>query len=290
MQIMKNEVKFSVALVFALLFTLCFGSFQAVGRSPLQQPGKEVTDVRGIQHDTCEKAIRVLTFNIYHGATMNGDFDLDYIARVIDRTKPDFVALQEVDFMTRRARGYDIATELGWRLKMASVFGRAMGYDGGEYGEAVLSRYSFLSTRSVPLPFTDGREPRAALEVITVLPSGDTIAFIGTHLDHVADDTDRILQVEQINEEFAGMRHPVILAGDLNAVPGSVPIGILEGMWGSAYDREDPAATYPSGNPVKKIDYVMFRPAGRWRVISSEVIQDSVASDHCAYFVILELL
>jgi len=86
------------------------------------------------------------------------------------------------------------------------------------------------------------------------------------------------------------MRYPSILAGDLNAEPGSVPISILEELWGSAYDRESPAPTYPSGNPVKKIDYVMFRPAGRWRVISSEVIQDSVASDHCAYFVTLELL
>ncbi|MDF1561344.1 MAG: endonuclease/exonuclease/phosphatase family protein [Bacteroidales bacterium] len=256
----------------------------------MQQPARAASYVQRIHNDSSAKLIRVLTLNIYHGATMKGDFDLDYIARVIGNTDPDLVALQEVDFMTRRAQGYDIATELGWRLKMASVFGRAMDYDGGEYGEAVLSRHSFICTRNVPLPFTNSREPRAALEAITVLPSGDTIAFIGTHLDHVGDDTDRIMQVEQINEEFAGARYPVILAGDLNAVPGSVPIGILEEMWSSAYDRESPAPTYPSGNPAKKIDYVMFRPAGSWRVISSEVIQDSVASDHCAYFVLLELL
>jgi endonuclease/exonuclease/phosphatase family metal-dependent hydrolase len=294
---MKNKVRFNLAVVVTMLITSPFGLARAYGWSPLQQPGYEASEVTVIHskitvihNDTSKKVIRVLTFNIYHGATMNGDFDLDYIARVIDSTKPDLVALQEVDFMTRRARGYDIATELGWRLRMASVFGRAMDYDGGEYGEAVLSRHSFILTRNVPLPFTGSREPRAALEAITVLPSGDTIAFIGTHLDHVADDTDRILQVEQINEEFAGMKYPVILAGDLNAVPGSIPINKLEEIWGSAYDRESPAPTYPSGNPVKKIDYVMFRPAGRWRVISSEVIQDSLASDHCAYFVILELL
>ncbi len=127
------------------------------------------------------------------------------------------------------------------------------------------------------------------MEVITVLPSGDTIAFIGTHLDHTGDDVDRILQARKINESFTGSRYPSILAGDLNAVPGSVPIGILEAFWVNADDGDSSMPTFPSGNPVKKIDYVMFRPADRWRVISTEVIQDSVASDHCAYLVVLEL-
>jgi endonuclease/exonuclease/phosphatase family metal-dependent hydrolase len=233
--------------------------------------------------------LKVLTFNIYHGATMKGDFDLDYIAKVISDANPDLVALQEVDFFTRRARGYDLATELGWRLKMVPLFARAMHYDGGEYGEAILSKYSYISARNVPLPFTDAREPRAAVEVVMVLPSGDTIAFIGTHLDHTGDDTDRILQVKMINDVFAHGRYPSVLAGDLNSVPGSIPIGILEELWGADYNMDSPAPTYPSSDPVKKIDYVMFRPAERWRVISTEVIQDSVASDHCAYLVVLEL-
>ncbi|MFO7656722.1 MAG: endonuclease/exonuclease/phosphatase family protein [Bacteroidales bacterium] len=235
------------------------------------------------------RILRVLTFNIYHGATMNGDFNLDYIASVIRDADPDLVALQEVDYLTRRANGYDLATELGWRLKMVPLFARAMYYDGGEYGEAILSKHSFITTRNVPLPFTGTHEPRTAVEVVTVLPSGDTIAFIGTHLDHTGDETDRILQVRMINGVFAQSRYPSIIAGDLNAVPGSVPIGILEEVWGSSYDRDEPVPTFPSGKPVKKIDYVMFRPAERWKVISTEVIQDSVASDHCAYLVVLEL-
>lgn len=54
--------------------------------------------------------LRVLTFNIYHGATMKGDFDLDVIARVISNTDPDLVALQEVDYKTARDGGLDLAT------------------------------------------------------------------------------------------------------------------------------------------------------------------------------------
>ena len=174
------------------------------------------------------RVVRVLTFNILHGATMKGDYDLEVIDRVIRESDADLVALQEVDFMTMRARGYDLVTELGWRVKMAPLFARAMDYDGGEYGEGILSRYSYASTRNVPLPYSEGREPRTALEVITILPFGDTIVFIGTHLDHLGDETDRVRQVKRINEVFLQNKHPVILAGDLNAVPGSVSIGILE--------------------------------------------------------------
>ena len=234
--------------------------------------------------------VRILSFNIYHGATMKGDFNLDLIAGVIKEADPDLVALQEVDFKTRRALGYDLATELGWRTKMASLFGMAMPYDGGGYGEGVLSRYSFIASRNMPLPFTGNNEPRAALMVTTKLPEGDTIIFIGTHFDHTGNEADRILQAKKVNELLSGVRYPAILAGDLNAEPGSTPILILEDLWGHAYDEAVPSPTYPSDAPAKKIDYVMYYPKDRWKVISSEVICDSVVSDHCAHLVVLELL
>ena len=56
------------------------------------------------------RIVKVLSFNIYHGETMKGNFDLDVIAKVILDTKPDLVALQEVDFKTNRAEKYDLVT------------------------------------------------------------------------------------------------------------------------------------------------------------------------------------
>lgn len=236
------------------------------------------------------KIVRVLSFNIYHGETANENYDLEVIARVIKNANPDFVALQEVDFKTNRALKYDLTTELGWRTKLIPLFGRAMKYDGGEYGEGVLSKSTFLSSRIIPLPFSPGHEPRTALAITTILASGDTIVFVGTHLDHTNDEKDRVAQAQKINEAFSDIKYPVILAGDLNALPASTPINILEEFWSSSYDRHEPAPTYPSDNPVKKIDYVMFYPQNRWRVLQTEVIKDSIASDHCAYLVTFELL
>jgi len=234
--------------------------------------------------------VKVLSFNILHGATTKGDFDLDAIAKVIVEANPDFVALQEVDYKTIRARKYDLVTELGWRTKMIPIFGRAMDYDGGEYGEGVLSKFTFLQTRNVALPFTAGNEPRAALEITTILSSGDTISFVGTHLDHLKDEIDRISQAKKINEVFTLNKYPTILAGDLNAVPGSAPITTLLEQWTASYDIKNPAPTFPSKNPIKKIDYVLFYPKNSWKVLETKVIQDTIASDHCAYLVTLQLV
>lgn len=234
--------------------------------------------------------IKVLSFNILHGATTKGDFNLDVIAKVIKDANPDFVAMQEVDFKTNRAKKFDLVTELGWRTKMAPLFGKAMNFDGGEYGEGILSKHSLLQSRNVMLPYSSGNEPRAALEITTVLPSNDTIAIIGTHLDHLKDDTDRIQQAKKINTVFSQNKYPSILVGDLNDIPGSTAINILEEIWSSSYNKKDPKPTFPSIDPSIKIDYVMFYPKNRWRVIKTEIIRDSIASDHCAYLVTLELL
>ena len=100
--------------------------------------------------------LRILSFNILHGATTRGDFDLDVIAKVITDAHPDLVALQEVDRKTNRAQTLDLALALGWKTNMAALFGKAMPYDGGEYGEALLSNYSILQSRNIPLPHASG--------------------------------------------------------------------------------------------------------------------------------------
>ena len=235
------------------------------------------------------KTVKVLSFNILGGRTTKGDFNLDVLAKLIMEADPDFVGMQEVDYKVNRSRKYDLATELGYRTKMAPIFARAMYYDGGEYGEGVLSKYSFLTTRNVALPFIEGQEPRAALEIVVELPSRDTIAFVGTHLAHEGNPG-REMQAKQINEVFSNNKYPTILVGDLNAKPGSGPINTLEKMWTGTYNKNNPEPTIPSDNPKEKIDYVMYYPENRWRVIDRKVICDTYASDHCAYLVTLELL
>ena len=236
------------------------------------------------------RIVRVLSYNIYHGETVDAEkqFDLDLLAKIINDTNPDLVALQEVDFKTKRVLRMDLVTELGLRTKMQAIFGKAMAFDGGEYGEGVLSKYSFLSTKNHALVAREGKEPRAALEVNIIIKSKDTIRFIGTHLDHTKDETDRINQANQINSIFSKDEVPTILAGDLNALPESETMQIFYKYWEQSFSENTPTA--PAKQPSAKIDYILFKPANRWRVLETMVIDEKTASDHRPVLSVLELL
>ena len=107
--------------------------------------------------------LRVLAYNIHHGEGTDGKFDLDRIAKLITAQEPDLVALQEIDVKTARASGVDQAAELARLTGMHYRFGRFMKYDGGEYGQMVLSKHPILSHENLKLP--EGPEPRTALIV-----------------------------------------------------------------------------------------------------------------------------
>ena len=265
-----------------ILLLLCLAwSFveQATGQAMSQAGSQEAADAT--------RVVRALSFNIYHGETMRGDFDLEQIARVIRAVNPDLVALQEVDLYTGRSSERDLASELGLLTRMVPLFGMAMPYDGGEYGEGILSRYSFLSTRNHPLPAGPGKEPRAALEARVVIESGDTIAFVGTHFDHTGEP-DRINQAARLREILADIDLPVLLAGDLNAIPESRTMEILFSDLKPSDKEFSP--TIPTDKPRAKIDYILYGPPDRWKVLESRVICDTIASDHCAFLSVLELL
>ncbi|UCG59728.1 MAG: endonuclease/exonuclease/phosphatase family protein [Phycisphaerales bacterium] len=231
----------------------------------------------------------ILTYNIYHGEDANGNSNLDAVAKIINSHEPDLVALQEVDNKTTRAKGLDLTAELIARTGMKGVFGKAMDYAGGGYGEAVLSRHAILDTKSNLLPHTPNAEPRAALEVRVKLPTGERLVFVATHLDHLRDQRNRMMQAGRIKELYEGCRLPVILAGDLNAVPGSDPMNLLAEEWTCA-SQGNPEPTAPSAKPTRKIDYIMYKPQARWRVVETRVIDEKIASDHCPVFAVLELL
>ncbi|MDB4778333.1 endonuclease/exonuclease/phosphatase family protein, partial [bacterium] len=92
--------------------------------------------------------LRVLTYNIHHGRAMDGQFDYERLAATIAKLKPDVVALQEVDNKTERASGVDQAKRLGELLEMNHVFGNALYFSGGQYGEGVLSRFPIKDAKA----------------------------------------------------------------------------------------------------------------------------------------------
>jgi endonuclease/exonuclease/phosphatase family metal-dependent hydrolase len=242
----------------------------------------------GAKHQSPVK-VAVLTYNIYHGEDANGRSNLDAVAGIINSLKPDLVALQEVDNKTNRAKGLDLTAELSRRTGMKGIFGKAMDYDDGGYGEAVLSRHPVIETKNNALPHTAKAEPRAALEVHIKLPVGAKMAFVGTHLDHQHDQSNRMMQAKRIMELYENSNLPIVLAGDLNSTPGSDPINFISRQW-SDVARGSSQPTFPAKKPARRIDYIMYKPKDRWKVVEVRVIDEKVASDHCPVFVVLELM
>ncbi|HEY5554178.1 MAG TPA: endonuclease, partial [Cellulomonas sp.] len=80
---------------------------------------------------------------------------------------------------------------------------------------------------------------------------------------------------------------PAVLAGDLDAVPGSPEADVLKAAgWTSAMDRAgDAASTYPSDDPRSRIDSVLDQGM---QATHAEVLTTPRSSDHLPVVVTLE--
>lgn len=248
-------------------------------------------NARGDDSGQESQRLRVLTYNIHHGEGTDGRLDLKRIANTILSVDPDVVALQEVDQNVARSMNVDQPGELARLTGMHAVFGDNIALACGRYGNAVLSRFPIVRYQNNALPNVDQGEQRGCLSVEIRLPHSDgTLMFLATHLDHRRPDRERVASARAINTLGSGLgdeKQLAVLAGDLNDVPESSTLTEFSRRWTRA--NKDPLLTIPVVDPKRQIDYVMFHPAARFRVLETRVLEESVASDHRGLLVILEI-
>lgn len=241
--------------------------------------GKTVPSGSGSLYSTAdwpenELVIRVKTYNIRHGEGMDGKFDLSRIANVLKEESPDYIALQEVDSVTGRSKGRDIARELGDSCGMHAVFARSIPYDGGAYGVAILSKKAPLSVHRIPLPGSE--EPRVML-----IAEFDHFCLACVHLS--LTEKDRFASVRYFKDCVEAIDKPLIIAGDWNDKPRS--------DFFKAMDKDFVIATsgvgntYPADVPTEGIDHVAIGVTRRNFNLDSDAVVYSrglakVASDH----------
>lgn len=111
-------------------------------------------------------SFKIMSYNIRHGNTSDKGFDLSRCAAVIAKEKPRFISLQEVDMFTSRVGKINTCEELIKNLNENQFsitnwnFAKAIDFNGGEYGVALLSREKPLRIDTVKL---GGNEPRVLL-------------------------------------------------------------------------------------------------------------------------------
>lgn len=256
-----------------VLNVACFSSSSSADTSGIDRSNREEV----------EEELRIMAYNIHHANPPSKPeiIDLDAIVETIRNEDPDIVALQEVDVNTERSGSGNQAEKIASLLKMHYFFGKAIDYEGGEYGVAILSKFPLAEGKVNRLPTQAGTngEPRILVTAKIITPKGNEIRFGSTHLDAQREPTNRLLQIRKIVELAQDEELPLIVAGDFNAVPDSEVINILTNSFGLTCS--DCPFTSSANNPVRTIDYIAFHPpSGKFKVENHYVVKEDYASDH----------
>ncbi|MCG8417193.1 MAG: endonuclease/exonuclease/phosphatase family protein [Proteobacteria bacterium] len=242
--------------------------------------------------------IRILTYNIHKCiGGVDRRYDPSRICATIAHYDPDVVILQEVDQLAKRSshdRQVDIlGDELGYRHR--TYFPNVKVRGGGEYGNAILSRFPLSDTRNIDL--TVGRRKRRS-----VLHARYRVRFPGsrhTRTMHVFNmhlglsGKERKIQLQRFLDSHPfshfNARTPVVVAGDFNDVWGTLGKRMLQpaGFRGMAV----PLRTFPSYAPVRALDSIYVRgDAALRRVQKSRLSLAKRASDHLPLIADIELI
>jgi endonuclease/exonuclease/phosphatase family metal-dependent hydrolase len=227
--------------------------------------------------------IRVLVYNTHAGTDAKRVSNLERVAQVVMDSRADIVLLQEVDSATRRSGSVDQVARLRALTGYYGVFGRAIDYNGGKYGIAILSRWPISSDTLIHLPVAEhdsSYEARGALVAKISSPVG-TLRVIDTHLEAYRNsyrlEQSRTLLAIAATQRDSGT---TIIGGDFNSEPGSGVIAMFERSgWrdGFAQCGTGTGFSFPANVPVKRIDYLLF--SGTTKCESAKVLETE-ASDH----------
>ena len=202
-----------------------------------------------IAADEPHNTFRVMTFNIHQGFNVGQVPSLDTIVEVISREAPDVLVLQEVVRGWMVDEQHDALAVISERVGMPYVFGPNIG---DLYGNAILSRVPITDVKRIHFAEQPSlrHQPRGAIGARI----GDVVV-ITTHLDDISDSSSiRQEQIRAILSAWDGER-TIIVAGDMNAEPGSLEMGLLaEAGFGDLGEPAGPTTT--NDDPPKRIDYI----------------------------------
>ncbi|MEO7092818.1 MAG: endonuclease/exonuclease/phosphatase family protein, partial [Polyangiales bacterium] len=183
---------------------------------------------------------------------------------VIKNLDCDVVMLQEVDAGVARSN-HDKQTEMlgemlgmKYRIWYPNVDVRG----GGQYGNAVLSRYPIIESHNIDLTLRF-KKKRSVLHSVIRVRHEDvdrTIHVYNMHLGLARYERKRQLEMFLGSHPFAHLHHdtPVVVGGDLNDVYG----GLGELLVPSGFRGVDRRPlTFPAWGPMRALDAIFVRGA-----------------------------
>lgn len=231
-----------------------------------------------------EASLRVATYNIHHAVGRDGRLDLTRVAEEIRALRADAVGLQEVDQHWGPRSGFAdqvgvLAASLDMRVLYApnlDLPAAAAGHGTRRrYGLAILTSRPVVDSRHTLLPRSGVVEQRGLLEAVLSVPGG-RVRLVTTHLEH-RDRSERLRQARAVRAALRERGGPVVVTGDLNAVPESVEVGLVGQGLVDAWAGAGRGSGATVVEPPRRIDYVLHSPDLRVRSVE---VAPGQGSDH----------
>ncbi len=211
--------------------------------------------------------LTVASYNIQHGKL--SDYDMKKLMASVVACGADIVGIQEVDIGVTRSAQRDIASLMAAELGFYVQFAKAIDFQGGAYGTAILSRYPIIAFSCIPLE--SGKYEKRSIGIATIEVDGESVCVMNTHISY-ENVGQRRIQLDQIRD-LLPQGTPWIMTGDFNTgnfeelrALGQVSLVNCESHRYGTF-RE-------TGSPIDNIIYT--EP---WSVLSSGMI-DNDHSDH----------
>ena len=242
--------------------------------------------------------IKVLTYNIHHGADGAQKYKLEAICAIIKASGADIVGIQEIDrSWSQRSNWEDQVTILSGALGMEFAFAASIelppadpGRPNRQFGNGLFSKYPILSPQvhhmyvcddpSMVYDGTRETEPRSVLEAKIDL-EGKEISVLCTHLS-VHSQKERLRQVGKLEGIIGKIDGSLILLGDFNASFDSEELVRLRRILAEP-SFEKGLITKPDES--RQIDYILVRDLN----VEEIKVLDSDASDHLPLLATIQL-
>ncbi|WP_428028998.1 endonuclease/exonuclease/phosphatase family protein [Ancylobacter sp.] len=160
--------------------------------------------------DAPSARLRLMTWNIHGGVGPDRRFDLDRIAALIARHRPDILALQEID---TRGRGVECLAPLQGLGIGHLAEARTIVVPDGHYGHVLFSRWPTHDTVLHDLSVRK-REPRIAIDTRIDTPMGP-LRLVAVHLGLALMERRRQARaLARLARDGSGL--PTVMMGDFN--------------------------------------------------------------------------
>lgn len=244
--------------------------------------------------------MKIIQLNIWQGKF--GKQIIDFLTA----EKPDFVCMQEVNDLKGRA-GYKFFTTFD-EIKTSGGFSDAFmspTYSSRymeremEYGNAILSRLPFASTKTV---FTRGEYMSnfdiekddgniRNLQIATSEVDGTRLNILNHHGHRIAGtkdgDDETMRQMRVIANTIGQLQGPIILCGDFNLAPSSESLSIINDQLTNLSVSNNLRRTYNQFSDVHEVcDYIFVNDQVQVRDFK---MSDELLSDHKALILEFDL-